>query len=99
MSNTLLFSITDNIATISFNRPNDMNSFNKEMGDELKTITEIVRADNKIRAVLLNGHGPLFMAGGDIRFFYEGLDKMPQGVMDIVRALNISIINLMQMPK
>lgn len=99
MPETLLYSFADSIATISFNRPVAMNSFNKEMADELAELTEKVGADNSIRAVLLNGAGDLFMAGGDIQFFHKRLDIMPAGVMKIVRTLNASIINLMQMPK
>ncbi len=99
MLETLLFSAKDHIATITFNRPAAMNCFNKQMADELRNITDQVRADHSIRAVLLNGAGKLFMAGGDIHFFHEALDAMPACVMEIVRALNASITNLMQMPK
>lgn len=99
MSETLLFSVTDNIATITFNRPKVMNCFDKTMSDELEILTEQVRSDASIRAVLLNGAGPLFMAGGDIHFFHENIDSMPAGVIQIVRKLNASIANLMQMPK
>lgn len=99
MPETLLFSVQDHIATISFNRPQAMNTFNKKMADELEAITEEIRLDDSIRAVLLKGHGELFMAGGDIHFFYETLDAMPSGVMKIVRTLNASIVNIMRMPK
>lgn len=96
---TISFSINDHIATISFNRPEAMNSFNQKMADELESITEEVKRDQSIRAVLLNGAGQLFMAGGDLRFFYEKLEKMPEGVTKIVRTLNATILNLMHMPK
>lgn len=99
MAETLLFTKSNHIATISFNRPTAMNAFDKIMADELEAITDEVRNDASIRAVLLNGSGHLFMAGGDIRFFHENLAHMPAGVMKIVRTLNASIINLMQMPK
>lgn len=99
MFKTLLFSINNHIATIQFNRPSAMNSFNRIMAEELEIITEQVRLDDTIRAVSLSGAGPLFMAGGDIRFFHETVDTMPAGVMKIVRTLNASIINLMHMPK
>lgn len=99
MPETLLFSVTDHIATITFNRPQAMNTFDKQMADELSALTEQVRGDDDIRCVLLNGSGVLFMAGGDIRFFHENLKTMPAGVVDIMHALNASIINLMQMPK
>lgn len=97
--NTLLFSVKDNIARISFNRPNAMNSFDKIMAAELEMITEQVRLDQSIRVVLLNGTGHLFMAGGDIRFFSETLDDMPAGVRKMARTLNASITNIMRMPK
>jgi 2-(1,2-epoxy-1,2-dihydrophenyl)acetyl-CoA isomerase len=62
-------------------------------------LTEQVARDQTIRAVLLTGAGHLFMAGGDIKFFYDRLEEMPSGVMKIVRTLNASINNLMHMPK
>lgn len=99
MFETLLFTIKNNIATITFNRPHVMNSFDKTMADELEIITDQVRLDNSIRAVMLNGAGNLFMAGGDIHFFYRTLDAMPAGVRKIVRTLNAAIMNLMAMPK
>lgn len=99
MFETLTFLVKDNIAAINFNRPMNMNTFNKKMADELEIITEQIKADKNIRAVLLQGNGALFMAGGDIQFFQENLTQMPQGVMKLIRTLNASIINLMQMPK
>lgn len=99
MYETLLFSVADQVATISFNRPTVMNCFDKNMADELEELTDVVRADQSIRAVVLNGAGKLFMAGGDIHFFNQQLDTMPKGIINIVRTLNASIINLMQMPK
>lgn len=99
MYETLLFSIKDSIATITFNRPDMMNAFDGRMADELEQVTEQVYLDDSIRAVLLNGSGHLFMAGGDIKFFCDRLGVMPAGVMKIVRTLNASIMNLMHMPK
>lgn len=99
MEKTLLFSIDNTIATISFNRPSAMNTFDKTMADELESITDQIRYDNSIRAVVLKGAGQLFMAGGDIKFFYEKLATMPQGVIKIIRTLNASILNLMHMTK
>lgn len=99
MYNTLTFSVSDHIATISFNRPKAMNSFDNVMADELLALTDQVASDTSIRAVLLNGAGDLFMAGGDIRFFHASLDNLSQSVKKIVRTLNGSILNIMQMSK
>lgn len=99
MLETILFAQKNQVATISFNRPNNMNSFNKTMAYELEKVTDEVRNDDSIRVLLLNGAGNLFMAGGDIHFFQEKIETMPEGVMDITRKLNNVIINLMHMPK
>lgn len=99
MTKTLLYTLVDNIATITFNRPDAMNSFNKEMAEELEVLTSHIKFDNGVHAVLLKGAGDLFMAGGDLRFFHEQLSTMPKGVMKIVRTLNASILNLVTMPK
>lgn len=99
MSKTLLLSQNENIATISFNRPAAMNSFDNVMANELEAMTEQVALDKSIRAVVIKGAGSLFMAGGDIHFFKDQLDVMPAGIVKIVRTLNASILNLMTMPK
>lgn len=99
MTKTLLYTLVDNIATITFNRPTAMNSFDKNMAEELESLTEYIKDDAAIRAVLLNGAGDLFMAGGDLRFFHDSLDSMPKGVIKMIRTLNASILNLISMPK
>jgi len=99
MSKTVQLTIQNSIATITLNRPEAMNSFNREMAEDLEKITEQVRADSAIRAVLLKGAGNLFMAGGDIKAFHERLETMATDVMHDIRLLSASILNLMQMPK
>lgn len=99
MSKTVQLTVENSIATITINRPDAMNSFNREMGEDLERVTEQVRNDNDIRAVLLKGAGNLFMAGGDIRYFYERLETMAADIMTDIRLLSASILNLVQMPK
>ena len=99
MSKTVQFTIENSIATIVLNRPEAMNSFNREMAEDLEQVTEQVRNDSTVRAVLLKGAGNLFMAGGDIRFFYERLETMAADIMNDIRLLSGSILNLIQMPK
>lgn len=99
MTETVLYSKQENSATVTFNRPSMMNTFDARMADELASVLEDVAKDDSIRAVLLNGAGHLFMAGGDIQFFHDRLDTMPAGVMKIIQALNFSITQLMMMPK
>lgn len=99
MLQTILHEERDSIATITFNRPAAMNALNRLMAEELAAVTEQILNNDSIRAVLIKGAGKLFMAGGDLHFFYETLEAMPQDVLTIVRTVNASLINLTQMAK
>lgn len=99
MTNTVLLSIENSIAVITFNRPEAMNCYNDVMAEEFAAVTNQVRLDRSVRAVLLRGAGHLFMAGGDIHYFHRGLKQMPGPVMAIVSRLSVAIDNLMTMPK
>lgn len=99
MLQTLTYKKENNIATITFNRPEAFNTFNEVMAQELEEVTTQAAEDQSVRVVCINGAGPLFMAGGDIQHFFKHMQEMPNGVMKIVRTLNASITNLMQMPK
>ncbi len=65
---TLLLAQSDNIATITLNRPEVLNSLNAEMFDDLERTFTQLAADPNIRAILLTGSGDrAFAAGADIR--------------------------------
>ncbi|MCB1134880.1 MAG: enoyl-CoA hydratase/isomerase family protein, partial [Chlamydiia bacterium] len=82
------------IARVCFNRPEAMNAYNDAMANDLLEISETLLRTPDIRAVLLCGNGPAFMAGGDIRHFHANLKEMPRGILQSVRQLNASILNL-----
>lgn len=91
---TVTLSITDSLATITLNRPAQMNTFNDGMAEDLARVTEAVAQDSSVRAVLLRGAGKVFMAGGDLSYFHSNLETMPEGTLRTVRLLNASILNL-----
>jgi len=99
MTQTVLCNKQNSIAEIIFNRPEAMNSYNKEMADELLIAAKDVAKDQSIRAVVLKGAGNLFMAGGDIQFFYENLKILDSKVGEIIETLNKTIFSFMTMPK
>jgi enoyl-CoA hydratase/carnithine racemase len=68
------FSVTDQIATLTLNRPDKRNAMNDEMRSEFVDALEIVHADPSIRALVLTGKGAGFCAGGDI----SGMEKRIQ---------------------
>ncbi|KKD06289.1 enoyl-CoA hydratase/isomerase family protein [Streptomyces sp. WM6386] len=72
---TVLFEVTDHIATITLNRPEAMNGFNQRMLEEFSTLWHIVKADDDVRVVVLRGAGDrAFCTGMDVK---EGIDRHP----------------------
>jgi enoyl-CoA hydratase/3-hydroxyacyl-CoA dehydrogenase len=58
--------VKDGIATITMNRPEVMNALNGKVLRELKEAIRQVRDDSSVRAVIVTGEGPAFVAGADI---------------------------------
>ena len=62
----LLYEIEDNILTITFNRPEAMNSFSGPMFGELFTALDMADADDEVKAIIITGAGRAFCAGADL---------------------------------
>lgn len=62
----LLFSIADGVATLVLNRPDKLNSFDRQMSLEVIDALDRCAADASIRAVLITGEGRAFSAGQDL---------------------------------
>jgi len=54
------------VCTITLNRPDVLNAFNRRMSEELRVALEGAAADGSVRAVLLCGAGRGFCAGQDL---------------------------------
>lgn len=63
---TIIFEIQDSIAKITLNRPDVLNSFNKQMAKEVQEVLETCANDKKVRAVYLTAAGRAFCAGQDL---------------------------------
>lgn len=64
---TLLYDISDRILTITLNRPDRLNAFNKDMRDELLHAFDLADADDEVAAVIITGAGRGFCAGADLQ--------------------------------
>lgn len=66
---TLLYEVRDNVALITLNRPDRMNTLGGSMKPDLaRAFFDLARADDHVRAVLLTGSGDrAFCAGADIK--------------------------------
>ncbi|HXG63823.1 MAG TPA: enoyl-CoA hydratase/isomerase family protein [Blastocatellia bacterium] len=66
---TLLFELSDRIATITFNRPDRLNAINEEMREDFRRLFDELQANDEIGVVVFTGAGRAFSAGGDIEYF------------------------------
>lgn len=99
MGNTVLVSRENRIGTISINRPEKFNAFNKEMSIELKNAVEEMKNDDDVRVVLIEGNGKAFMVGGDIQYFAENLQTLSNDVKEVMANLHAFISGLQNLQK
>ncbi|MQY03632.1 enoyl-CoA hydratase-related protein [Actinomadura macrotermitis] len=67
MSESVRYDLAGDVAIITLNRPEAMNSLTDEMKVALRAAVERAAADQGARAVLLTGEGRAFCAGQDLR--------------------------------
>ena len=99
MSETVKLSVADGIATIALNRPHVMNAMDGEMMRQLRPAAEAVEKDPAVRAVVLRGEGPAFMAGGDIAVFHRHLAELPELIVSWGREMHAAFAALRRMGK
>ena len=89
----ILFSITDEIATITINRPKSLNALNAETMNEIGTAVNEIEKNNEIKAGIVTGSGDrAFAAGADIGEF---VDMDPLGIIDYVKN-NLAVYEQME---
>ena len=67
--------LNDEVATITFNRPEAMNALNVEVMAQLAEIWENVESNDSIKTVVFKGAGKAFVAGADIKFFVDRIES------------------------
>jgi enoyl-CoA hydratase/carnithine racemase len=62
----ILYSVDDHVATITLNRPDQLNAFTGRMMYELVDAFDRIDADDDVRVVIVTGAGRGFCAGADL---------------------------------
>ena len=89
----LLVETKDSVATLTLNRPDKLNAFNRELSRELVAALGALAKDDAVRAIILTGSGRAFCAGQDLA------EAIPQGDADpdlgaIVKAVYTPVIRV-----
>jgi enoyl-CoA hydratase/carnithine racemase len=99
---SILFAVEDGVATLTLNRPEKLNAYTTEMGEEAVDAFRRARADETVRVVILTGAGRGFCAGVDLEHLKAhragaSAGKGPRlGEEDFLTALPLE---LLQYPK
>jgi 2-(1,2-epoxy-1,2-dihydrophenyl)acetyl-CoA isomerase len=71
---TILWEVSDGIGRVTLNRPDRLNAWIREFGQELRDIFEGPALEDDVRAVLMTGSGRGFSSGADLK---AGFDPDP----------------------
>ena len=99
--NNIIVANEESIATITINRPDQLNALNSETISELGSAFKSLESDKTIRAIIITGSGTkAFVAGADIKEFYKfdvdqgaALSKNGhQSLFDLIENLKTPVI-------
>src|SRR3990172_2799976 len=94
---TLLFKLTDGVATVTLNRPDAANAINLEMGRDLMHVAIRCDEDPRIRAVILKANGKMFCAGGDVKSFAAVEEDLPVVIKELTVYLHAAVSRFARM--
>ncbi|HEY2448973.1 MAG TPA: enoyl-CoA hydratase-related protein [Mycobacterium sp.] len=104
MTAPVLLDVSDRVATITLNRPKRRNAADPAMLDHLLVALRTVRADNRVRVVVLTGAGGAFCAGADLT--EDAISQLPpdctrgQGVRWLLEhCWNAAVANIIDLGK
>lgn len=82
MHETVMYEVSGGVATIRLNRPDSLNSLNKQLVYELNDVIEKAKNDPGVRCVVLTGAGRGFCAGADLA---SAKVKSPEDVSRVLK--------------
>ena len=78
----------DQIAILRLNRPDNLNSWNQQMRDELRDAVAAMVADDQLRVLVITGTGRAFSAGEDVRGMKSLAEIGTRGFRRVVRDIH-----------
>jgi 2-(1,2-epoxy-1,2-dihydrophenyl)acetyl-CoA isomerase len=99
MTDSILYSVADGIATITLNRPHVLNALDGAMIGRLRAACDEIARDAAVRAAVICGAGPAFLAGGDVAVFHANLPRTAALVRELAGEFHEAILALRRAPK
>lgn len=96
MSDDVIYRREDQVGVITLNRPSARNAFSLGLRDALLEAVKQANAEDRIRAVIIEGAGDGFSSGADL--FEELPDDFDSG-REIERVIKPMLLGIMESPK
>jgi methylglutaconyl-CoA hydratase len=78
------------VTTVTLNRPDVRNAFNEELMRELTDFARSIPDDGSVRVVVLQGAGPVFCAGADLKWMSAVVGySREENIADVHRAADL----------
>jgi enoyl-CoA hydratase / 3-hydroxyacyl-CoA dehydrogenase len=88
------------VVTITINRPDVMNAMNETVADQLSGIFRWAAGDASTTGIVIAGSGRAFIAGADIRFFIQNIERHELGrTRKMTEELQALLLEMQNCPK
>jgi 2-(1,2-epoxy-1,2-dihydrophenyl)acetyl-CoA isomerase len=89
----------DGVAWLVLNRPDALNAWTRQLGEELTRALDDVAADPAVRSIILTGAGRAFSSGADLRAGVAGADGRPDVRSPLREVYHPLIMRVRTVPK
>jgi 2-(1,2-epoxy-1,2-dihydrophenyl)acetyl-CoA isomerase len=99
---TVNLTVDDGVATIELNRPQTLNAWNAQFGEDLMAAISSARDDSEVRSVLITGAGRGFSSGADLSSLggVVNPEERPDGVYkQLTEVYHPIMVAIREMPK
>src|SRR5438093_1863508 len=89
------YEVNENVATLTFNRPEVMNALTFVIYSQLRDLFETLRYDDTVHAIVITGAGDQFCSGGDVYVIIgELLKRDMRGHLEFTRMTGAVVQNM-----
>src|SRR5438874_6722372 len=100
LSFDFLFEVNDNVAMLTFNRPEVMNALTFDIYSQLRDLFETLRYDDAVHTIVITGAGDNFCSGGDVhQIIAELLRRDMKGHLEFTRMTGAVVQNMRLLDK
>lgn len=97
---TVKLRVEENIGTITLHRPQQFNSLNNQLGDDLVEALDCCNNHDDVRVMVITGAGKAFCSGGDLTMARSYMDSDPAAfTRQTTKRLNRAIIEIRRSAK